>query len=579
MSSIVPLFLLSFVFMEISQWMLQRNSARQANDVINSVAKTASETVGGAFSLAEELASSPFVIDWCAGLHSEGEKGFLENNVLISNLFQDIAQRNKDNFYQVYIVSYETERTISREIVPAEYNLSAYSDWGVFHRIKEKGSGTLFVQPHHLIGKCIAAVCVPVVNVDGINTGCIIVDILRSGFASKLSKLTGINIFSQFYMFDSSGCIAYSGYSAEAEGSFIQDVQRPLNKSKLQPVCQTVSFSFLDSSLCVCGLLPADENLWFVQGLRHLTLKTALLTALFAVLISAVISRSVAQPVKTLASAMQRAEAGELDVQCPEPDQPFADRDMTFLIKRFNKMVKRISQLTDDRVEQQRLLRVSEVKSLQAQISPHFLYNTLNSIKSMAKFAGASKIAKMVTNLGKLLRDSFASEGDFCSIEHSLEIVRNYFDIESMRWENKFLFVEEIDQELLPYPIPRLIIQPVVENALVHGLEEKNEGGTLFVRGFFKKREDGNRDIIIEVQDDGIGMDEKTLLEIKENLRTITRSKRLGSNGIALVNTHSRLRLLYGEPYGLSISSKEGEGTTVIICIPEDLRHDASSGY
>ena len=572
-SSIVPLFLLSFVFMEISQWTLQRNSMRQAEDVIDSVSKTAAETVSGAFSLARELALSSSVMDWCS------DRGSVEeNNALISNLFQDIALRGKDSDYQIYLVSYKSERTISRGIVPQEYTLASYSDWGIFHRIRKEIDGTLFVQPHHLTGNCIAAVCVPVCNFDGRREGCVIVDILRSGFAAKLSNLSGINIFSQFYIYDSSGCIAYSSYSVEAEGSFMQDIQIPVAKSQLQSVCSTVSVPFSESSVYVCGILPDDEKLWFVRGLRHLTVKTALLTALFAILIAAVVSRSVAQPVRSLADAMQHAEAGELDVQCPEPTYPFADRDMTFLIRRFNKMVSHISQLTDDRVEQQRLLRVAEVKSLQAQISPHFLYNTLNSIKSMAKFAGATKISKMVTNLGKLLRDSFAPEDDFCSIEHALEIVRNYFDIESMRWENKFLFVEEIDQKLLPYPIPRLVIQPVVENALVHGLEEKGESGTLYIRGYFEDREDGTRDIIIEVHDDGIGMDEKALQEIQENLRNVTRSKRLGSNGIALVNTHSRLRLLYGESYGLSIQSQKDRGTTVSIRIPEDLRHDKSSG-
>lgn len=557
-SSIVPLFLLSFVFMEISQWTLKRNSLRQADDVIYSVMKTAKGSIDGAFSLGKALADSPLVVDWCSG------RGSLEkNNALISDLFQDIAQLGKDNEYQVYLVSFEPKKTISRGVVPEEYNLASYSDWGIFHRSHKEPDGTLFVQPHPHTGNCIAAVCVPVGN-----AGCIIVDILRSGFSSRLAKVSGINIFSQFYIYDESGCIAYSGFSTEVEGSFLQDIQLPQTKVKAQAL----------SPLYVCGILPSDENLWFIHGLRHLTIMTALLTAVFAVVISALVSRSVAHPVRRLADAMQHAEAGELDVQCPEPTHPLADKDMKFLIRRFNKMVTHIAQLTDDRVEQQRLLRIAEVKSLQAQISPHFLYNTLNSIKSMAKFAGASNISKMVTNLGKLLRDSFAAEGDFCSIEHAMELVHNYFDIEAMRWENKFAFVEEIDQQLLSYPIPRLIIQPVVENALVHGLEEKGVSGTLYIRGYFEAGIDGKRDILIEVQDDGIGMDEKTLHEIQENLRTVTRTKRLGSNGIALVNTHSRLRLLYGEAYGLTIRSTAGVGTTVTIRIPEDSRHDTSSG-
>ncbi len=585
--SILPLFLLSFVFTEISQWTVRRNTQHQAEDVIREAAAIAQETINTAANLGRQLSTSALVTQWCSG---GGTKE--ETNTLISELFQAVARSVNESDYQIYFVSpAQGGTTISRNIVPPEYTLAQYADWGIFHRVKEIPDGTLFVQPHPKTGNCIAAVCVPVSG-----SGYVIVDILRSGLAAKLSQVADMNMFASLYIYDSSGCIAYSGFSREAEAAFLQDLMRTsdTNPSDQTLPARTVSTAFSSARLHICGILPKGENTRYILGLQKMTLKTAFLTALFAVIISIIISRSVAQPVKSLADAMQKAESGELDVQCNEPANAFADQDMIFLIRRFNKMVYRIGELTDDRVEQQRLLRVAEVKNLQAQISPHFLYNTLNSIKSMAKFAGAANVARMVTKLGKLLHETFASEGDFCSIEHALEAVRNYFDIEAMRWENRFLLIEDVDQELLPYPIPRLVIQPVVENALVHGLEEKTTNGTLNIRGYFQEHSDSDapqtpgtdgsstvthkRDIIIEVSDDGAGMDAVTLKEIQENLRTVTRTKRLGSSGIALVNTHSRLRLLYGEAYGLSIQSQEGSGTTVTIRIPEDTKHDTSVG-
>ena len=157
-----------------------------------------------------------------------------------------------------------------------------------------------------------------------------------------------------------------------------------------------------------------------------------------------------------------------------------------------------------------------------------------------------------------------------------------------MRWENKFEFVEEIDPELLSYPIPRLVLQPVVENALVHGLEEKSGKGRLTITGRFEEKQGSKRDIVFVVSDDGQGMKEEKLLSLREKLNSASEATAsvsstdstgpttpydpdLGSNGIALVNTHTRLKLLYGEGYGLSIDSQPGKGTTVTIRLREEV--------
>ena len=168
---------------------------------------------------------------------------------------------------------------------------------------------------------------------------------------------------------------------------------------------------------------------------------------------------------------------------------------------------------------------------------------------------------------------------DYYSIERALELVQNYFDIEAMRWENKFEIIEEIDPELLSYPIPRLVLQPVVENALVHGLEEKTGKGKLIIKGYFDSKSDGKRDIVLIVQDDGEGIKPDKLAALRnkinsastENIKIDLDGKELGSNGIALVNTNTRLKLLYGEGYGLSIDSEKDKGTTVTIRLKEEV--------
>ena len=567
--STLPLFLLSFVFSEISSYVVARNAIRRANDVSINVVSAIEKTTEKAKTFAQELAADPNVIDWCNGN---------DDAAIVSDLFQNIAKNTNDDIFQVYIVSSTQEaRAISRQSIPLEYKSDIYSDWGILHKTRTRAEPTFFAQPHPKSSpNVVAAACAPVSN-----TGFVIIDILREGLAKDCSKIEGLTSLQDFFIYDESGCIAFSIQNEYNERSFVQDLNTQDNSVFLQPVSGTPFYAQ--------SLISKANDKPFIHGLRRMVIYTAIIASILSVIVAIKVSRSVAQPVQSLSTAMKKVESGDLSVKCDEPENSFKDYDLILLIRQFNSMVSRIESLTDERVEQERLLRVAEIKNLQAQISPHFLYNTLNSIKSMAKFAHSPEIVKMVTNLGKLLRESIVSDNglytEYYSIERSLELVRNYFDIESMRWENKFDFIEEIEPELLSYPIPRLVLQPVVENALVHGLEEKTGRGTLLIKGYFDDKADGSqensgRDIVLIVKDDGEGIKADKLNNLRDRLNshsdenTLTDSaeadRELGSNGIALVNTNKRLKLLYGEGYGLFIDSEPGKGTTVTIRLKEN---------
>lgn len=571
--SILPLFLLSFVFSGISSYVVARNAIRSATEISANVLSTIEKTTDQALALAEELAQDPNVIEWCNGK---------DDAAVVSDLFQNIAKNTNDDIFQVYVISDKQQaRSISRQSIPLEYKSNIYKDWGILHQTLKNGHASFFAQPHPKSSPAaVMAVCLAVSD-----SGFVIVDILREGLEKECTKVEGLTSLKDFYIYDASGCIAFSLQNAYSETSFLQDLNSSDQTVFQQPVKGTPFFAI--SSIAQSTDKP------YISGLRDWVIFTAILASLLAVFIAILVSRSVAQPVQSLSTAMKKVEGGELSVSCEEPTSSFADYDLVMLIREFNNMVSRIATLTDERVERERLLRVAEIKNLQAQISPHFLYNTLNSIKSMAKFAHSPEIVKMVTSLGKLLRESIVSDNgfynDYYSIEKSLELVQNYFDIESMRWENKFEFIEEIDPQLLSYPIPRLVLQPVVENALVHGLEEKPGKGKLIIKGRFDEKPGAKRDIVFVVSDDGQGMKEEKLLSLREKLNSASESAAdtavaasdpatatttdpdLGSNGIALVNTHTRLKLLYGEGYGLSIDSEPGKGTTVTIRLREEV--------
>lgn len=571
--SILPLFLLSFVFSGISSYVVARNAIRSATEISANVLSTIEKTTDQALALAEELAQDPNVIEWCNGK---------DDAAVVSDLFQNIAKNTNDSLFQVYVVSDKQQaRAISRQSLPQEYKSNIYSDWGILHQTNKNGRPSFFAQPHPKSSpNAVMALCISVAD-----SGYVIIDILREGLEKECTKVEGLTSLKDFYIYDASGCIAFSVQNAYSETSFLQDLNSSDQSIFQQPLQGTPFFAL--------STITQATDKPYTSGLRDWVIFTAILASLLAVFIAILVSRSVAQPVQSLSTAMKKVEGGELSVSCEEPTSSFADYDLVMLIREFNNMVSRIATLTDERVERERLLRVAEIKNLQAQISPHFLYNTLNSIKSMAKFAHSPEIVKMVTSLGKLLRESIVSDNgfynDYYSIEKSLELVQNYFDIESMRWENKFEFIEEIDPQLLSYPIPRLVLQPVVENALVHGLEEKSGKGKLIIKGRFEEKPGAKRDIVFVVSDDGQGMKEEKLLSLREKLNSASESAAdtavaasdpaqaattdpdLGSNGIALVNTHTRLKLLYGEGYGLSIDSEPGKGTTVTIRLREEV--------
>ncbi len=561
--STLPLFLLSFVFSEISRYVVARNAVKRATEVSENILHLIEKNTKNAVELAELLASDSNTIAWCKGN---------DDATIVSDLFQNIAKNSNDEIFQVYIVSgSQPSKAISRQSLPQEYKNSIYSDWGILHKAKNLKTSAFFAQPHPKSSpNAVLAFCLPVEE-----AGFVIIDILREGLEKECSKTEGLTSLQDFFIYDESGCIAFSVQNEYRERAFIQDLDDIEEKIFLEPVAGTPFFA--------CGIIPMATDEPYIRGLQRMVIFTAIIASLIAIIAAALVSRSVAQPVQSLSTAMKTAEGGNLSVRCEEPSNTFQDYDLVLLIRQFNSMVSRIESLTDERVERERLLRVAEIKNLQAQISPHFLYNTLNSIKSIAKFAHSPEIVKIVTNLGKLLRESIISENgfytDYYSIEKSLELVRNYFDIEAIRWENKFDFVEEVDSEILSYPIPRLVLQPVVENALVHGLEEKAGKGRLTIKGFFETNTQGKLDIVIIVQDDGQGMSEEKLQALRKKLSSNIPDKNkidlnkdeLGSNGIALVNTNTRLKLLYGQEYGLSIDSKLGKGTSVTIRLKEEV--------
>ncbi len=212
---------------------------------------------------------------------------------------------------------------------------------------------------------------------------------------------------------------------------------------------------------------------------------------------------------------------------------------------------------------EQKQLRKAEFELLQAQINPHFLYNTLDAIVWSAEAGNEKQVVKMVGSLSDFFKSSLNKGKEIVTIREELQHVRSYLEIQQIRYQDILKYEIDVPESLYGYEIPKITVQPVVENALYHGIKEKRGGGTIRVEG----SEDEN-DLFIRVIDNGMGMDEERMAEV---IRGLSDKNPEAKKIYGLYNVNERIRLGYGEEYGISMESAYGEGTTVTIHLPKKL--------
>jgi two-component system sensor histidine kinase YesM len=303
------------------------------------------------------------------------------------------------------------------------------------------------------------------------------------------------------------------------------------------------------------GVFSLAETLREVLAIRYWTYVIGGLTMLLAIVVAFFFTSAIAKPVLDLRSLMKRAEHGDLSVRFSG-----APRDeIGELGFGFNEMIGRIQSLIDQVYSEQQSKRDAELRILQEQIKPHFLYNTLDTIQWVAQENRVADVVSMVGALTRLFRIGLNKGREQISLSEEIEHVESYLCIQKMRYEDKFDYSISCDTALRPRRVLRLMLQPLVENAIYHGIKERRGHGTLAVEA---RLEEG--DLVLSVSDDGVGMSEKTLEQLRESLEE--GGPTIGGYGIR--NVHERIRLTYGKPYGLSFESVYGEGTVAIIRHP-----------
>ncbi len=362
------------------------------------------------------------------------------------------------------------------------------------------------------------------------------------------------------YILDQSGAIVYHPQQ--------QLIYSGMKQELLSEVMETEESSFLTEDGKLYTISRSEATGWTVVGVSYVSelmagadsarlvyALTALVLFAAALALAYLLSREITKPIQRLQGSMKEVERGNFDNAAI---QVWDDNEIGSLSRSFNIMTEEIQKLMKQSEREQRAKRKYELRVLQSQISPHFLYNTLDSIIWMAEWGKNQEVVTMTSSLARLLRRTISNEQELVTIAEEIDCTEAYLTIQKMRYKDKLEYEIELEDGIGREKIVKLVLQPLVENAIYHGIKYKEGRGLIQIRVFCQ-----DDCIVLQVEDDGKGMDEETLAHIFEQHIRDTRS-----NGVGVNNVNERIRLFYGAEYGLSFKSEPEKGTTATIRIP-----------
>lgn len=320
--------------------------------------------------------------------------------------------------------------------------------------------------------------------------------------------------------------------------------------------------------------LPSHNKDWYLAAItpmdlissesisiRNIAIILSTVSLLSAILFDRYFVRRLVYSINSAVNGMKRVKQG---IFTPITTRYRADDESDFLIDGFNRMSTQINELIVQVQTEQGRKKEAEMKALMAQINPHFIYNSLESINSMAVLQGNKEISKMVISLGKLLRISISQNQELIPLQMEFEHVRHYLDIQKFRFEDKFSYIINLPEGLRTFMTQKLIVQPIVENALYHAIEPMEDPGIIEITAY-----EMGTDMIIIVKDNGPGFDLAKMMNLWDNEGC--GQKKYSDSGVGLKNVHERLNIRFGSPYGLLVCSSPGFGSTIQIRIPKIL--------
>lgn len=399
--------------------------------------------------------------------------------------------------------------------------------------------------------------------------GAILVDMDTDVFKNILDNMN-VTQYQDFLVVDNNKTILYDTkeeyISTQFRSPYIIDVLK-LKKGNLMESIDghQVLVSFNTSTVTnwtVISIVPVSIMYKNITTLAYVIIIIIILCMLLAFIIAIYLGRNITKPISNLRSLMKKAESGDFDVSISVNTRD----EIGELSLSFNRMLSKIKELIIKVYKTDILRKEAELNALQSQINPHFLYNTLQIMDMIAEKKGVVVISTICQALSDIFRYSINCGKEIVPLSSELEHVKNYINIQKLRFSDKFDIIYSINEELYNYKIIKLLLQPLIENALLHGIENKKGPCTIIVAGELK-----DNTIFITIQDTGVGMDEYQLEALRKSLSEDIIHAEIHGNAprsIGIKNVNARIKLYFGEQYGILINSELNVGTTISVVIP-----------
>lgn len=407
---------------------------------------------------------------------------------------------------------------------------------------------------------------VDVIDGDKPETGVLLLDMKYSYIETILNRINEEKNGQYYYLCDGDGRLIYHPYENEINrGLYEEDTENAVALEdgiytdrknaageKQTLIVSTISYTGWKMVGVVSQKAKTDNLVQF----RFYIMAIVILLIMMLLFINRVISRKISSPIMKLDASVKAYEAGE------KPDIYIGGSyEIRHLGHSVQKSYEEIERLMTEIVRQQNERRKSELAALQSQINPHFLYNTLESITWMVEGGKNKEAVFMISELGRLLRISLSKGKTIIRIEDELQHCRNYMNIQKYRYKERFCTEYDVDEEIYDYCTVKLILQPILENAIYYGVGDMDEDDEprIIVRGR-KEAED----IYISIEDNGMGMRKEDV----DNILTDNQKVPKHGSGVGLINVHTRIQLMFGSAYGLRVESEPDEGTKVTVHLP-----------
>jgi two-component system sensor histidine kinase YesM len=549
---VLPLFIIGILTYGFSRELFLEQYSRQALGRAGGIAENLDRLAEEYGNIIGTLADDPGIREAIAG-GLEERRADIEQRIHLLLAGRTIKP-------SVYVLDRQGKLSFGTDPLPAVYN-PVQAGWGIFRVAHEGGpQPKVYAHRHEAAGGRNATLSlIRTIGDDrGETIGYVIADLYRDDLERLL--LQEDMLFSTSYLvLDRYGFTVLNTANPNLEGTLDRmGYLRKMAESEERVLTdrdaggEHVLF-FAESArtgLAVIGRTPYEVVQQSTGYIQVLFASAAVISLLASLALAYGMAKRMSTPIIELVKGMKRVSRGDFSARVT----PGGTDEIGLLASGFNQMTEQIEKLLISVGEEHRRFRIAESKALQAQINPHFIYNTLDLIKWSAKMNETAQVNTIVTQLGRLLRGVIHVGREKVSVREEMELVDSYMNIQNIRFSDRLFFHFRIDPEVMDATIPRFTIHPLVENAIVHGFENKNGKMFLVVSGC---RQNGN--LVFEIIDNGIGMTPETI----ERIFTEQNGESTG-----ILNVHKRIQLYYGESYGVRISSEPGKGSVVTVVMP-----------